>query len=121
MFKKLVTFVLLFVFAGISNAATSARVTQATGDQISFTKITLSSFTWTSLGVFSTGRGALTCVNADTSNQIWVSTAATAAIGVSGTFPIYSKQSVQFQNNSAVFGLADTGVTSSTVYCGRED
>lgn len=119
--KKLM-FLAVIVLGMVSlSHADTRRATQFTGDNMAFSKVTLSSVTWTSLAAYSNARGAITCVNSDTSNQIWISTAATAAIGGAGTFPIYSKQSFQIQNNSSIQGLADTGVTSSIVYCGKED
>lgn len=124
--KKLSLLVAVLVFTALSKAQAIDRsktisVSPFTGDSVSFQKVTLSSTSASTLGAYSMGKGALTCINSDGTNTVYIgsSTAVTAAGAAS--FPLKAGSAIQFVSNAGIFGIADATVSSVVVYCVTEN
>lgn len=120
--KKTLFTVLISLFCGSGAFAVDKVVGIRTGDNTTFNKISVSSFTATSLSAYSTSRGALTCVNDDTSVTLWISTSSAMAVAAgTAAYPIYPRNTFEILNNTSIFGLADAGQPAVNVYCATEN
>jgi hypothetical protein len=119
--KKLVVVLIGLIAVASSKCLAAEPVVVRTGDNLSVLKTTISSTTASVIATWSTGRGALTCLNADTSNTVYLGTSTAVTANGAASFPLYPKQAIQILNNGQLYAIADTGVTSSAVHCITEN
>lgn len=119
--KRLLALVaLLFITSGVhavDRSRTPQSVSSFTGDNALFLKVTVSSTSVSTLGAYSTSRGALTCINSDSSNSVYIGSHTAITAAGASSFPLKAGSSIQFNSNAGIFGIADTGVSSVLVYC----
>lgn len=113
--KKILSLLAVFILCNTTvYAIDRGRVVSSsdfTGESMSFNTVSVSSATTaTTLAAYSTSRGALTVINVST-NTVTLSTS--SAIGQSITLP--AGQSIQFRNNSALFGQVAAGIAVMSV------
>ena len=111
---------LLILMAGTAFAVDRSRtgsVSDFTGDNVTFAKISVSSTTATALGAYSSGRGALTCINNNLTSSVYIGSSTAVTANGAASFPLPAGQSIEFRTNAGVFAIADVGITSSTIHC----
>lgn len=120
--KMIVLGLMLFTtpLMAVDRSRNAGNALPFTGDNMEYFKHTLSSFTATAVGAYSSSRGALTCVNADTTNAVYIGSSTAVVPATNGSFPIYPKQSVQITNTAGVYAVAEAGVASVVIYCVKE-
>lgn len=104
----------------IDRSRNAGSVSVFTGDNLAFSKVTLSSTTASTLGSYSTSRGAITCINSDSTNQVWIASSTVVSAAGAASFPLKAGSAIQFVNNGGLFAIGDTGVSSTIVYCVQE-
>lgn len=112
-------FVVSFLF--LASYSHAAIVSNFTGDVALFSKINVSSTSASSLVSYSTSRLEFTCINADSSNTVYIGTSTTITAGASNSFPLFSKQVITLDNHTSLAAIADIGVASVNIYCITEN
>ncbi len=104
----------------VDRSRNAGAVSPFTGDNTEFAKVSVSSTSAATLSAYSTSRGALTCINADTSNTVYLGSSTALSAAGSASFPLKAGANIQILNNAGLYGIADAGVSSVTVYCIKE-
>ena len=124
--KVTLNVVLMLVQMGlVSNVSAIGRegtksVSDFTGDNLSFIKVSVASTTASALDAYSTSKGALTCINSDSTNAVYLGSSTAITPQGTYTFKLPAGAAIQFRSNAGVFAVAETLITSVVVYCFRE-
>lgn len=104
----------------VDRSRNAGAVSPFTGDNTEFAKVSVSSTSAATLSAYSTSRGALTCINADTSATVYLGSSTALSAAGAASFPLKAGANIQILNNAGLYGIADAGVSSVTVYCIKE-
>ncbi len=116
-------FLALAIMTGIAGKshASNSSVHLFTGDQTDYNKVSVSSVAISTVAAYSNSRADLTCINSDSTNKVWLSSAVvSAAVAGAAAFPLAAGSTITLHNHAAVLAIGDTGIATTILYCIKE-